>query len=114
MERVPIPPTVEWLRGKVRLIDQRALPGRLAYVSCSSAIEVRDAIRDLVVRGAPAIGVAGAFGVALAAQTDPKPAAVLRSAERLKAARPTAVNLAWAVDRTLRAFATGGADGALA
>jgi methylthioribose-1-phosphate isomerase len=114
MERVPIPPAVEWRNGRVRLVDQRALPARLTYVACSSATEVRDAIRDLVVRGAPAIGVAGAFGVALAAQSDPKRASVHQAADRLKAARPTAVNLAWAVDRTLRAFDADGAGAALA
>jgi methylthioribose-1-phosphate isomerase len=110
----PIPSTVEWRRGRVRLIDQRALPGRLAYVSCATVLEVRDAIRDLVVRGAPAIGATAAFGVALAAREDPSKAAVRRAAERLRAARPTAVNLAWAVDRTMIAFEAGGADAALA
>ena len=113
-EADPIPATVEWRRGKVRLIDQRALPGRLAYVTCSTATEVRDAIRDLVVRGAPAIGVTGAYGIALAAAADPRTASVRRAAERLKSARPTAVNLAWAVDRACAAFERAGAAAALA
>jgi len=96
------------------LIDQRALPGRLAYVQCETVLEVRDAIRDLVVRGAPAIGVSAAFGVALVARADRSDAAVRRAAQRLKDTRPTAVNLAWAVDRTIAAFSVGGADAALA
>jgi methylthioribose-1-phosphate isomerase len=110
---VPIPPTVEWRRGRVRLIDQRALPGRLAFVECSTVPEVVRAMRDLVVRGAPAIGVAGAFGVALAARTASTTLAVERAAAQLRAARPTAVNLAWGVDRALVAFRERGADGAL-
>ena len=110
----PIPPTVEWRRGRVRLVDQRALPARLAYVSCATVLDVRDAIRNLVVRGAPAIGVTAAFGVALAAREDPSKAAVRRAAERLRAARPTAVNLAWAVNRAMAAFEAGGAGAALA
>jgi len=74
--------------------------------------EVIQAIRDLVVRGAPAIGATGAFGVALAAATL-TPGRVPAAAARLREARPTAVNLAVGVDRTLGAFEMGGADGAL-
>jgi methylthioribose-1-phosphate isomerase len=99
----PIPPTVAWRRGRVRLIDQRALPRRLQYVECATVPEVVRAIRDLVVRGAPAIGAAGGYGVALAAAGG-SPAAVHRSAERLRGARPTAVNLARGVDRVLAAY----------
>ncbi len=116
--REPIPPTVEWRRGRVRLIDQRALPARLRYVECSTVAEVVRAIRELVVRGAPAIGVTGAFGVALASGAgtgrDASIAAVERAAERLRRARPTAVNLAWGVDRALAASRSGGASAALA
>jgi len=111
--REPIPPAVEWRRGKVRLIDQRALPARLTFVECSTVGDIVRAVRDLVVRGAPAIGVAGAFGVALAAQGGSSLRAVESAAERLRAARPTAVNLAWAVDRTLAAYRQGGAQAAL-
>jgi methylthioribose-1-phosphate isomerase len=106
----PIPRTVAWVDGGVRLVDQRALPGLLTFVDCSSVDEVHGAIRDLVVRGAPAIGATGAYGVALAARAgDDVPAA----AARLREARPTAVNLAWAVERALRAFEREGGDGAL-
>jgi methylthioribose-1-phosphate isomerase len=111
--REPIPPTVEWRGGRLRLLDQRALPQRVRYVTCASAAAVADAIRRLVVRGAPAIGAAGAYGVALAAGRGSR-AAVEQAATRLAAARPTAVNLARAVDRALAAYDAGGAGAALA
>jgi methylthioribose-1-phosphate isomerase len=97
--------TVERTAEGVRLIDQRRLPAVETYVTCASAEEVADAIRDMVVRGAPAIGVTAAFGIALgatqAAARDPESFdrrldAVL---ERIAGARPTAVNLFWAVAR---------------
>ena len=92
-----IPPTVEWRDDHVRLIDQRRLPLSLEFVDCSTVDQVCDAISTLAVRGAPAIGAAGAFGVALAAVGDEN---LDDAAERLVATRPTAVNLAWAVART--------------
>jgi methylthioribose-1-phosphate isomerase len=112
--RDPIPPTVQWRNGRVRLIDQRALPGRLTYVECSTVTDVVRAIRDLVVRGAPAIGATGGYGVALAAATARSSGTVHRAAEKLRSARPTAVNLARGVDRVLAAYdaADGGAGGA--
>lgn len=110
----PIPPTVAWRAGRVRLIDQRALPGRLRVVECATVTELVAAITTLAVRGAPALGAAGAFGVALAAAVRPTPATVRRDAARLRAARPTAVNLAHGVDTALAAFGTGGAPAALA
>jgi methylthioribose-1-phosphate isomerase len=113
-DRDPIPPTVEWRQGRVRLIDQRALPARLTYVECSTAAEVERAIRGLVVRGAPAIGAAGAYGVALAAAAARSAAPVRRAAARLRSARPTAVNLARGVDRVLAAYESSGAGAALA
>ena len=89
----------------VRLIDQRKLPSETVYFECSSVDEVAEAIRTMVVRGAPAIGVAAAFGMALAA-TSAAPELAESFARRLDhaarillAARPTAVNLAWAVGR---------------
>jgi methylthioribose-1-phosphate isomerase len=109
----PIPATVEWRRGRLRLLDQRALPQRVRHVTCATPGEVAAAIRALVVRGAPAIGVAGAYGVALAARERSSPAAVGRAATRLRAARPTAVNLAFGVDRALAAYDRGGAAAAL-
>ena len=110
----PIPPTIEWRRGRIRLIDQRALPGRLRFRECATVDQLCDAISTLTVRGAPALGAAGAFGVALAARGSPPRASVRAAARRIVRTRPTAVNLAWGVDRALAAFAAGGAEGALA
>jgi methylthioribose-1-phosphate isomerase len=100
--------TVDWHNHGVRMIDQRLLPGRLETPIFYSYRDVARAIHDMVVRGAPAIGAAAAFGLALAGfesrATDR--VQLLRDLEEaaqvLKAARPTAVNLAWAVDRLLR------------
>ena len=92
----PIPPTIEWHEGRVRMIDQRRLPGELVLLEAATVEELCAAIRDLAVRGAPALGVAGAMGVALAAEAgldlDDAAAAIC-------ATRPTAVNLAWGVHR---------------
>lgn len=92
----PIPPTIEWHDGAVRMIDQRALPGRLAFVEARTVDELCDAIRTMAVRGAPALGVAGAMGMALASVTGEDR---LDAAARILATRPTAVNLAWGVAR---------------
>ncbi|MBO0893065.1 MAG: hypothetical protein J2O39_01700, partial [Acidimicrobiales bacterium] len=62
----PIPPTIEWADDTVRLIDQRRLPATLSLITCATVEELCDAIRSLAVRGAPALGAAGALGVALA------------------------------------------------
>jgi methylthioribose-1-phosphate isomerase len=110
----PIPPTVEWRRGRVRLIDQRALPAELRFVECATVDEVCDAIGSLVVRGAPALGATGAFGVALAARTLDTEDEVRAAARRLAGTRPTAVNLAWGVDRAVEAWERGGAEATLA
>jgi methylthioribose-1-phosphate isomerase len=98
--REPIPPTIEWRDGAVRLIDQRRLPEELVMLECGSVEELCAAITSLAVRGAPALGAAGAMGVALAAATGEPPE---DAARRLKATRPTAANLAWGVDRALAA-----------
>jgi methylthioribose-1-phosphate isomerase len=88
---------VHWRGDHLSLLDQRLLPFEETFVVCRSAAEVAQAIKDLVVRGAPAIGIAAAWGVVLAAQQDP---ANLDAALRLlRASRPTAVNLMWALDR---------------
>src|SRR6476646_6661571 len=79
----------------VVLLDQRRLPGEVVEVRCGSAAEVAEAIRTMVVRGAPAIGVAAAYGLALASDHDEDLAA---ADAVLRASRPTAVNLAWALD----------------
>jgi len=95
--------TIRWLDRALVLIDQRRLPGAEEYVTCRTSAEVADAIATMVVRGAPAIGVAAAYGMTLAAQAGE---ALDEAARRLKAARPTAVNLAWAVDRMVAEGAT--------
>ena len=100
--------SVEWQNGTVRMIDQRLLPTTLQMLTCENVGEVAEAIRDMAIRGAPAIGGAAAFAMALAAhQSQAESRETLLSdlhaaAETLKAARPTAVNLAWAVSRMLR------------
>lgn len=102
--------TVEWdtLRGELRMIDQRVLPAEFRIVSYDDYRQIAAAIRDMVVRGAPAIGATAAFGLALAAQQSPaKDIVALRAdlkdaAEVLQEARPTAVNLAWALQRVLQ------------
>ncbi len=100
---------IEWLaEGKLRLIDQRRLPQTLTYCDYTDYHEVATAIREMVVRGAPAIGITAGYGMALAARHSSAPNAealrtVLRAADTaLRAARPTAVNLFWALDRILR------------
>ncbi|MHB1166445.1 MAG: S-methyl-5-thioribose-1-phosphate isomerase [Candidatus Nanopelagicales bacterium] len=95
--------TMRWTGDAVELLDQRLLPEQVVYVRCASAAGVADAIRDMVVRGAPAIGVAAALGVAAEAlrvqhRRDAE-AAMATAFARLAASRPTAVNLFWALDR---------------
>jgi methylthioribose-1-phosphate isomerase len=96
----PLPPTIEWRGDTVVLIDQRRLPGELALLECRTVDELCDAISALAIRGAPALGVAGAMGVALARV---RGEAVGDAARGLVAPRPTAVNLAWGVGRALEA-----------
>ena len=97
--------TVFWEDDQLKMIDQRILPGRFEIVSFRDHKSVAQAIKDMVVRGAPAIGAAAAFGLALAgyesaASSSNELLDDLQAASRtLKAARPTAVDLAWAVDR---------------
>ncbi len=101
--------TIEWDANlcQLQMIDQRLLPGRFEVVALSTAQEVADAIRTMVVRGAPAIGASAAFGMALAAccsKASSLPglkADLYRAAEMLRASRPTAVNLFWAIQRML-------------
>ena len=104
--------TVYWEDNEVRMIDQRILPVRFEIVSLRDYRAVGEAIRNMTIRGAPAIGAAAAFGLALAANQSTavsRDALVtdLRSAASLlKASRPTAVNLAWAVDRVIAVAAS--------
>jgi methylthioribose-1-phosphate isomerase len=94
---------VAWTGEALRIIDQTALPGRFAHRELRTVEELVDAVRSLAVRGAPALGVAGAFGVALALRQAGREgwdaAALAEAVGRVRAARPTAVNLAAGVDR---------------
>jgi methylthioribose-1-phosphate isomerase len=87
---------IRWKGDRLELLDQRLLPDKTAYVTCRSAEEVAHAIRDMVVRGAPAIGCAAAFGVVLSRGSP-------ESFEVLAKSRPTAVNLFWALERMKKA-----------
>jgi len=108
---VTLPPTLAWDDGilGIRYIDQTRLPERLSIVRCMTVRRLVAAIRRLEIRGAPALGVAGGFGVAIAAfrcrRTGPAAflAAIRGEAELLAKARPTAVNLSWGVNRVLTA-----------
>ena len=94
--------TVEPLRfedGALLILDQRALPGEERWIRCERPAEVADCIRTLAVRGAPAIGIAAAYGMALV--DGERGEEFASAADLLRSARPTAVNLAWAVDQVL-------------
>ena len=105
---------IRWTGDALDLLDQRRLPFETAYVACGSSDEVAAAICELVVRGAPAIGIAAAWGVVLAARDieandGAQAARALQPAmDRLNAARPTAVNLAWALARMRKALDAAG------
>lgn len=100
--------SIEWQEGKVRMIDQRRLPAELALLEFDRHRDVAQAIQTMVIRGAPAIGAAGGFGMALAARESKAQnreallADLQEAAQVLCHARPTAVNLSWAVERLLR------------
>lgn len=104
--------TLRWNGNAIEMIDQRILPHRIEYVECHSAQNVADAIRDMVVRGAPAIGVAAAYGVALEAilrkseTPDVFSATLEEGFKALAASRPTAVNLFWALERMRKLWKT--------
>ena len=92
---------LSWQDNTLRLLDQRSLPAREVYVECTDAAQVASAIVDMQVRGAPAIGIAGAYGIALQARVIATSvdwtASLAESFELLEAARPTAINLSWAL-----------------
>jgi methylthioribose-1-phosphate isomerase len=96
---------VEWKEGAVRLLDQTKLPTEVIYIDCKEVETVAQGIKELWVRGAPAIGITAAYGIALAAQkisaksSDDFYKALLPSCDLLAATRPTAVNLFWAIQR---------------
>lgn len=99
-------PTVEWKNDRVVILDQSALPGEVRVLECENYLEVAEAIRSLKVRGAPAIGVTAALGIALGARQFREVEGFLvfmdQVCQTLAATRPTAVNLFWAVDRMKR------------
>ncbi|HXI41231.1 MAG TPA: S-methyl-5-thioribose-1-phosphate isomerase [Bryobacteraceae bacterium] len=100
--------TIQWTDGGVVMIDQTRLPREESYVTCTTYEQVADAIRSMVIRGAPAIGVAAAMGVALGvaqANGTDLDAQFEKICDTLARTRPTAVNLFWAIDRMRRAFA---------
>jgi methylthioribose-1-phosphate isomerase len=114
-EPAPPPPAVRWEDGAVAVVDQRTLPDALRVLRLATVDAVVDAIRTLAVRGAPAIGLAGAYGVALAAfAPGATEISVATAAGRLAAVRPTAVHLARGVAGALAGFAAGGPQAALA
>src|SRR5919108_582617 len=104
-------PTITRQHDVVVMIDQRKLPAEEVYVRCKTAAEVARAIKTMVIRGAPAIGVAAAMGIALGIRnskstgTQKLAAEFYKVCELMAATRPTAVNLFWAIDRMKRAFA---------
>jgi methylthioribose-1-phosphate isomerase len=110
-------PTIDLQDDVIVMVDQRKLPGQEVYVRCRTAPEVAKAIRTMVIRGAPAIGVAAAMGLALgmkrstAKGTHQFAVEFQKTCELLAATRPTAVNLFWAIDRMKRTFAEGAQAG---
>jgi methylthioribose-1-phosphate isomerase len=101
-------PTIEWKNGAVNMLDQTKLPTEIVYVDCKDYKTVARGIKDLWVRGAPAIGIAAAMGVALAARDirakefETFYARLEKACDHLAAQRPTAVNLFWAIERMKR------------
>jgi methylthioribose-1-phosphate isomerase len=110
-------PTIAWQDDVVVMIDQRKLPGQEIYVQCKTADQVAKAIKTMVIRGAPAIGVAAAMGIALGMGTSSAQGTRQFAVEFTKlcdlmaATRPTAVNLFWAIERLKRSFASGAQAG---
>jgi len=109
--REPLRPVLyDERRDLVRLLDQRRLPAEETWLELSTADQVADAIRTLAVRGAPAIGVAAAYGLAVEARRGAEAGRLREAADLLAHARPTAVNLAWAVRRMSRRLGLGAAE----
>src|SRR5215510_11093980 len=110
-------PTIAREADAVVMIDQRKLPVQEIYVRCKTAAEVARAIKTMVIRGAPAIGVAAAMGLALGVRkskstgTQKLAAEFYKLCEMMAATRPTAVNLFWANERMKRSFAAGAQAG---
>ena len=110
-------PTIDWQGDTIVMVDQRKLPGQEIYVRCRTAQEVARAIRTMVIRGAPAIGVAAAMGLALgmrrstAKGTRQFAVEFQKNCQMMASTRPTAVNLFWAIDRMKRSFSAGAQAG---
>ena len=110
-------PTIAWQDSDIVMIDQRKLPAAEIYVTCRSVNDVAKAIKTMVIRGAPAIGVCAAMGLALGAErskatgTKQFTTEFQRNSELLAATRPTAVNLFWAIERMKQSFASGALAG---
>ena len=110
--------SLEWKDNKLYLLDQTRLPKTYIYMEYNDYLKVADAIKNLVVRGAPAIGIAAAYGMLLAYQNlsrDCQDIATIEkrflyAADTMKMARPTAVNLFWAVDEMIKVFKIDGKD----
>ncbi len=96
--------TIQWTTSGVVMIDQTRLPREEAYVTCTDYKQVAEAIRSMVIRGAPAIGVAAAMGIALGMQQAESEAEFDEICETLARTRPTAVNLFWAIERMRRLY----------
>ena len=110
-------PTIAWQDSDIVMIDQRKLPGAEVYVTCRSVNDVAKAIKTMIIRGAPAIGVCAAMGLALGAErskatgTKQFTTEFQRNSDLLAATRPTAVNLFWAIERMKQSFASGALAG---
>jgi methylthioribose-1-phosphate isomerase len=110
-------PTIEWKDDAVVMIDQRKLPASEVYVTCKTANEVAKAIKTMVIRGAPAIGVAAAMGIAVgmtrsrATGTKQFTTEFQKTCDLMAGTRPTAVNLFWAIERMKKVFAAAAQDG---
>src|SRR3954447_13396885 len=103
---MPLSRAIEWAGDSLRLLDPTRLPAEVVHRDCRTLEEVRAAICELAVRGAPAIGVAAAYGLVLWAQKRPGDG-LDAAVERLASSRPTAVNLAWALERMRRRWQPG-------
>src|SRR3954453_18323384 len=110
-------PTIDRQDDVIVMVDQRKLPGQEIYVRCRTPQEVAKAIRTMVIRGAPPIGVAAAWGIALGVRrsgakgTRQLAVDFQKVCDMMAATRPTAVNLFWAIDRMKRSFAEGAQAG---
>src|ERR671935_1078796 len=101
--RLDVPPALRWDGERLHVLDQTRLPAEEVVLTLTGASDTAEAIRRLAVRGAPLIGIAAAYGLAMAAAREPSTQALERAAARLTAARPTARNLSYAVERVLAA-----------